>query len=267
VTYIKTDWVDGTTDVNEANLDKIEQGIFDAHVPLDGRLAAQSTPITDWNDANENGWYRGAPGTNAPTAFAGSLVLGRVERAEGFVTQTVWQYALDADVLAPQYVRRYDGSWGPWFLVGEIPAAVEYENVWDAGVQYQAGDVVVYQGVNYLAVNDSVGEPPPSANPEVLPIVVKTASHTLVADDAGKMIEMALATALTLTVPADAAVNFAVGTQIHFIQAGAGQVTVAGAGGVTVNARPGLKTAGLWASGTLLKRAADNWVCLGNMVP
>ena len=41
--------------------------------------------------------------------------------------------------------------------------AVEYENVWSAAVSYQAGDVVTYNGIDYLAVNPSTGQTPPIA--------------------------------------------------------------------------------------------------------
>lgn len=40
---------------------------------------------------------------------------------------------------------------------------VDYEGTWAAGTTYAPGDVVVYNGVYYLAVNPSLGTPPPSA--------------------------------------------------------------------------------------------------------
>jgi len=50
------------------------------------------------------------------------------------------------------------------------------------------------------------------------------------------------------------------------VQTGAGQVTIAGAGGVTVNAYDGgLKHKGQWAASTLMKRATDTWVAVGNL--
>lgn len=269
MSYTPTDWVDGTTPVNAANLDKMEAGIVAAHAPFDGRLGATAKQVTDWNNAIEDGWYFSQPDQANNPPLAGFSMLGLVSvYAAGYVTQDVWSFADPVGTLPRRWLRRQiGGTWDAWVAAGEIPAAIEYENVWSAGVSYQAGDVVTYNGVSYLAVNDSVGSTPPTVNAEVLTISGKTASYTPVAADAGTMLDIVSATGVNLTVPADATVNFAVGTQIHFLQAGAGQITVAAAGGVTVNARPGLKTAGLWASGTLLKRAANNWVCLGNMVP
>jgi hypothetical protein len=89
-------------------------------------------------------------------------------------------------------------------------------------------------------------------------------SYTLVLTDQSKIIEMNNASANTLTVPTDASVNFPVGTVIDIFQTGAGQTTVGGAG-VTINARPGLKLSGQWATATLIKRATNTWLLTGSL--
>ncbi len=93
----------------------------------------------------------------------------------------------------------------------------------------------------------------------------QTASYTLVAGDRGKLVEMNVGSANTLTVPLDSTVNFPVGTQIDILQVGSGQTTVAGAVGVTVNATPGLKIRAQWGGATLIKRAANTWVLIGDL--
>jgi hypothetical protein len=90
-------------------------------------------------------------------------------------------------------------------------------------------------------------------------------TYTTVLADQGKMVELNNASAITLTVPTNASVAYPTGTQINLLQTGAGQVTVAGAGGVTVNATPGLKLRAQWSSATLLKRGTDTWVLLGDL--
>lgn len=90
-------------------------------------------------------------------------------------------------------------------------------------------------------------------------------TYTLVAADDGKVVEISNASPITLTVPTDASVPFTVGTQIVVLRTGAGQITVAGAGGVTVNATPGLKLRAQWSSATLIKRATDTWVLVGDL--
>jgi hypothetical protein len=94
----------------------------------------------------------------------------------------------------------------------------------------------------------------------------QVASYTLVLADSGKMIEMNNASANTLTIPPNSSVALPVGTTITVLQTGAGQCTLTAGAGVTVNATPGLKLRAQWASATLIKRATDTWVALGDMV-
>lgn len=86
--------------------------------------------------------------------------------------------------------------------------------------------------------------------------------YTLLLTDDGKVVEMSGGG--TLTVPTDS-VAFPVGTQITILQTGGSQVTVAGDTGVTVNGTPGLKLRAQWSSATLLKRASNTWVLMGDL--
>lgn len=91
-------------------------------------------------------------------------------------------------------------------------------------------------------------------------------TYTLVLSDLGKLVELNNAASITLTIPTNASVAFAIGDRIDILQTGAGQVTIAGAAGVTVNSESSkLKLAGQWAAATLIKRAADTWVAVGNL--
>ena len=102
--------------------------------------------------------------------------------------------------------------------------------------------------------------------PSRTPIIAKTDSYTLSAlTERDSLIEVAKATATTITIPTDATLNFPVGTSIDILQTSTGQVTIAGAGGVTVNATPGLKLRTTWSSATLFKRAANTWVVYGDL--
>ena len=102
--------------------------------------------------------------------------------------------------------------------------------------------------------------------PSITTITQKTASYTL-SDLAERdtLIEIASSSATTLTIPADSSVNYPVGTTLDILQTSTGQVTIAGAGGVTVNATPGLKLRTQWSSATLMKRAANTWVVYGDL--
>jgi len=95
----------------------------------------------------------------------------------------------------------------------------------------------------------------------------QVASYTVVLADDGKVVEVASASANTLTVPTNASVAFAVGTQITVIQTGAGQTTITPVSGtVTINGTPGLKLRAQWSSCVLIKRATNTWVALGDLV-
>jgi hypothetical protein len=102
--------------------------------------------------------------------------------------------------------------------------------------------------------------------PSRTPIIQKSASYTL-SDLAERddLIEMGSSSAMTLTIPANSAVAFPVGTSIDILQTSTGQVTIAGAAGVTVNATPGLKLRTQWSACTLFKRASDTWVVYGDL--
>ena len=90
-------------------------------------------------------------------------------------------------------------------------------------------------------------------------------TYTLVLADLGKLVELSNAASIALTVPTNAAVaGFSAGDQINLLQTGAGQVTVGGSG-VTINGTPGLKLRAQYSSATLIKRATDTWVLVGDL--
>lgn len=90
-------------------------------------------------------------------------------------------------------------------------------------------------------------------------------TYTLALTDNSQIVEISNASPITLTVPANTSVAFPTGSQINILQTGAGQITVAGTSGVTVNATPGLKLRTQWSSATLIKRGTDTWVLVGDL--
>jgi hypothetical protein len=97
-------------------------------------------------------------------------------------------------------------------------------------------------------------------------INAQAASYTLVLADKNKLVEVGNASANTLTVPPNSSVAFPVGSTLTILQTGAGQCTLTAGAGVTVNGTPGLKLRTTWSSATLIKRATDTWVALGDLV-
>jgi hypothetical protein len=102
---------------------------------------------------------------------------------------------------------------------------------------------------------------------ETIPLNAQTGTtYTLAATDAGQLVTLANASAITLTVPTNASVPFAIGTQITIAQSGAGQVTVSPAVGVTVSAADtATKLRVQWSAATLIKTNTNNWILIGDI--
>jgi hypothetical protein len=134
--YVPTDWVDDVTPVDAARMDKIEAGI-DTNRDL---VIDHETRL----DAAE-------------AALPGKEDKSAKGAANGYAP-------LGADTKVPALYLPAGGS-----------GAVDYENAWAAGTAYTPGDVVIHNGIEYLAVNPSTGQtPPPSpavAGATVIPLV------------------------------------------------------------------------------------------------
>ena len=90
-------------------------------------------------------------------------------------------------------------------------------------------------------------------------------SYTLVLADAGKLVTLNNAAAITLAIPANASVALPLGTRIDLLQYGAGQVTVGGAGVTIRSSGSRLKLSGQYAGATLWKKGTDEWVLIGDI--
>lgn len=133
-------------------------------------------------------------------------------------------------------------------------------NLFDTANAARSGTVLIGNGVTFLAR---------ALRSTDIPAVVTNArsgSYVLVVSDAGKMVEMNVAAANTLTIPPHSAVAFGIGTVVNVRQYGSGATTVEGGVGVTVRSRGGLKMlAGRYAEATLTKRATDEWLLIGDL--
>lgn len=91
-------------------------------------------------------------------------------------------------------------------------------------------------------------------------------SYTLTLADSNKSISFTNAAPISLTIPSNASVAFAVGIKVVVRQIGLGQITIVGDSGVTVNAGGGgLKTLRQYSVFTLEKNAADEWLAYGEL--
>lgn len=97
-----------------------------------------------------------------------------------------------------------------------------------------------------------------------------TNAYTLALGDQGDILLASNgATAGTITIPTNASVAFPTGTQITIIQTGSGQLTIQGAGGVTVNSTGATSTAPKLraqnSSATCIKTATNTWYVVGDI--
>lgn len=133
-------------------------------------------------------------------------------------------------------------------------------NRFDMDAVPAVGQVPRWNGTLYLPDSlDSSDVPTVSVNP-------RTASYTLAATDAGKVVEMNVATANTITVPSVLSVPWATGTVIGLRAWGTGITTVTPVSGVLVHSRGQVKTlAGQYSEAMLTYRGSDTWILSGDI--
>jgi hypothetical protein len=90
-------------------------------------------------------------------------------------------------------------------------------------------------------------------------------TYTFALTDANTFIGASNAAAQTFTVPLNATAAFPVGTEIELAQLGAGKLTIAATGGVTINPAATLSAANQYAVMRLKKIATDTWILSGSI--
>lgn len=169
---------------------------------------------------------------------------------DDFLTETTGNVDVDtseATGLSGVYMRLADTTqlvWGDG-LNSSLIAGVE-TITWDSTDIYSVLDDKM--GVTITA-NDEIGT-----------------TYTLALADGGGMVTLTNASPVTVTVPPNSTTAFPIGTQILLVQEGAGLVTVSAGAGVTINSSgSALSLGGQYSSGTLIKRATDTWLLIGDL--
>ena len=93
-------------------------------------------------------------------------------------------------------------------------------------------------------------------------INAQTAAYTLVAADAGKMVEMTLSSGAALNVPGSV---FTAGQRIDVLDVGAGRVTFVGTSGMTLNGVPSLVSSAQWSAFSIFIRSATTAAVIGRL--
>jgi hypothetical protein len=130
------------------------------------------------------------------------------------------------------------------------------------------GSVTIPDGALAIADTSGLQTALDGKHPLLMVDVEKTASFTFALTDAQKMARCNHATVpITATVPTNASVAFALGTVLNVVQWGAAAVTIAAAGGVTVNkaASKTMVLAERYGTVSLWKQATDTWLLFGGL--
>jgi hypothetical protein len=156
------------------------------------------------------------------------------------------------------------------FWIQTVPGGYSLANVYSSGVTNAGADngsIIVelpqdapsslYYACQY---HSSMAGSISVQSEDVITIISKDSSYTILPIDSGRLIEMSGGGTLTIT---DSA-SFPIGYSIDILQTGTSQVTIAG-DGFTPNSTPGLKLRAQWSSATLIKRALNSWVILGDL--
>jgi hypothetical protein len=101
----------------------------------------------------------------------------------------------------------------------------------------------------------------------VRPTKTVTADYTVLAGDAGYVIEVDSPSLVTITLPQDSVQAFPVGASVHIVRAGAGAVAIATGTGATVVDADGFVSPreifSQWGHADARKRAANTWHLIG----
>ena len=221
-----------------------------------------------WQITNDGSTYEDIATTTYAAPINNASFTGTFSAPTGTITSTMLADGtiVDADINASAAIalsKLATSTAGNIIVYNSsgVPTAVAETGdvtISDTGVTSIASGVIVNADVSATAAIDLGKLADVSTN-------AQTASYTLVLADKNKVVEMGVGSANNLTVPLNSSVAYPVGSQINILQTGAGQTTIVATGGVTINATPGLKMRAQWSYATLIKRATDTWVLVGDI--
>jgi hypothetical protein len=198
----------------------------------------ESTP------AGNGSWHPiiGIASTNADYTWTGThtfndqqVTFEEVVKAQGGVNNFETESARDAAIPSPDH--------------GTV-AFVKTVNGVSTANQIQYYSSVTSKWVNYADTS----------------FVPKTSDYTIALPDSSKTITVNSGSTVTITVPTNTSVPFAIGTKIDFVGLGSGTVAFGIASGVTLNSKNSWRKLNAQYSGaTLIKIDTNTWVLIGDL--
>ncbi len=268
--------------------------------PGDGYIISGDLRVWDgsqWNNVGPiqgpqgNAGPAGADGTDGASAYQLWLDAGNTGTQSDFLTALVGAEG-PTGPEGPQGAAGADGT------DGADGASLVWRGAWATSTAYAENDVVESGGSSWICTgahtSGSSTEPGVGASwtanwdlaaqkgetgdlspqgtigsgPVVLsrrPVDSQAAGYTLTLSDEGASVHMTSGSAATVTVPAESAVDFPLGTEVEIVALGAGVVTIAGATGVALNgvSAGSADIAEQWQGAVLRKYGADTWLLTG----
>lgn len=90
-------------------------------------------------------------------------------------------------------------------------------------------------------------------------------TYTPLVTDENKLVTLSNTSAITVTLPQDSDLTFAVGKRIDFLVINTGMATFQAGSGATVQATPSAVTRARWSAVTALKLSSNTWVVIGDL--
>lgn len=243
-------------------------------------LTAQALP------GSTNNWNPGTYGDiiRVSTAFNAVNITGLVStyanRAVTIINSGFFNITLTvADPASSVANRFYHPSLTGYVIGSGLMVSLLYDPTLNSGsgawriidnsLDGNRGDITVSGGGNSFSINAGAVTTSKVLNGNVTVEKLAPQPYTTYTTQAlssllGNMVAITAAT--TITVPTDATAGIAVGARVDFLQTTAGQLTLVGASGVTLQSAFGLKTRTQWSVLSLLKIAANQWVVFGDTV-
>ena len=152
--YVPIDWVDGVTPVDEAKMDHLETNIdqhADAINALDTRLATEEA-MPDIPTVVNGQWLKGSSGAMVWSAIAQADVTGLTAALNA-------KEATANKGVVNGYASLDSGGKVP---TSQLPVSIDlrWAGAYAGATAYKEGDVVIYNGVSYMALRPSTGETP-----------------------------------------------------------------------------------------------------------
>lgn len=171
---------------------------------------------------------------NAAHTFGSIVTVNDVIRAKGGVNRFQNPMARDMVILSP------------------IKGTVCFVEQTNGGTDIN--QVQIYNGTSWVGMLDTAT------------LNTKTADYTIALGDAGQTILIDSTIDRTVTVPLNSSVPFAIGQRLDVVRLNTGNVTFAGAVGVTLNSKnSNKKIAARYSGATLIKTDTDTWVLIGDL--